>query len=188
MKKIIGLIILVLSLFPHPVFADEEFTIWTNQTFLPANGVAFGDRETIATSSEITNPNDYSSLNILIRYQEFIPDADGAPVSYNVYAIIEGKMLTGEWIPVHHQGNGINSLKDAPFRIMTITPHYKNEYTVQYGSHKLAEFYIVSGHLMKAFRIIVMNSDPTGDNPLTSIRFRGVGRKFGREFVPAGAP
>ena len=194
MKKLISLIILIFLLLPQSVFADEEFSIWTNQTFLPANGSEFLDREKIVTSSEITNPNDYSSLNILVRYLEFIPDSDDGPVSYDVQAIIEGKMLTGEWIPVHYQTNGINSLKDAPFRILTISPDFgiakepANNYTVKHGAYKLAQFSVVGGHLMKAFRVIVINNDPTGETPLTSIRFRGIGRKFGREFVPAGQP
>ena len=188
MKRFIGLVVLVFLLFSQAVFADEEFYLWMNQTFLPSNGVAFVDRETIATSPIIENPNDYSSLNIIMRYQEFIPDADDGPVSYNVQVFIEGKMLTNEWTPVHHQINGINSLKDAPFRILTITPNFSNEYTAQFGANKLSQFYIVSGHLMKAFRVIIMNSDPTGEHPLTSLRLRGFGRKFGREFVPAGAP
>lgn len=195
MKKFIGLIILSVLLFSQSVFADEEFFVWTNQTFIPQGGQpSFGDRAIIATSAEITNPNDFSSLNILIRYTEFIPDADDGPVSYNVQAIIEGKMLTGEWIPVHYQTNGINSLKDAPFRMMTIVPDFSiakepgNNYTVKHGMNKLAQFSITGGHLMKAFRIVLMNNDTTGENPLQSIRLRAIGRKFGREFVPAGQP
>lgn len=188
MKKFIGLMVLAFLLFSQAIFADEEFYLWTNQTFLPANGVAFGDMEIIATSPIIENQSDYSSLNIVMKYQGFIPDAKDGPVSYNVQVFIEGKMLANEWTPIYHQVNGINSIKDAPFRILTITPNFNNEYTSQFGANKLSQFYIIGGHLMKAFRVVIMNSDPTGDNPLTSITLRGFGRKFEREFVPAGAP
>lgn len=195
MKRFIGLFVLACLLFSQPVFADEEFTVWIGQQFIPQGGQpSFGDRAIIATSAEITNPNDFSSLNILVRYIEFVPDSKDGPVSYNVQAVIEGKMLTGEWIPVHYQTNGINSIEDAPFRILTIVPDFSiarepgNNYTVKHGTNKLAQFYITGGHLMKAFRVVLMNNDPTEEFPLESIRLRAIGRKFGREFVPAGQP
>ena len=195
MKKIIGLVVAVVLLFSQAVFADEEFSVWASQTFVPQGGQpTFSDKAIIAISPVITNPNDFSSLNVVLRYESFIPDAKDGPVSYNVYAIIEAQFLVGEWTPIHNQVNGINSFEDAPFRILTIVPEFTitkepgNNYTINFGSNKLSQVSVVGGHLIKGFRIVLRYDDPDGTTPLQSIRLSAYGRKFGREFVPAGQP
>ncbi|HDZ27014.1 hypothetical protein LCGC14_1048820 [marine sediment metagenome] len=193
MKRFIGLICFLILLFAQTVFADDEFTIWTNQTFLPANGVSFVDQELIATSNEIMNLSDYSSLNIIIKYETLVPDESTGAATYTVQAVIENSIV-GNWIPILTQSQGIKNTKSFPVRILTMIPEFNmvrqpgNNYGIQAGLKKLARVTIAAGHLTSKFRVKLFHKDDQGGFPLTSITVSAFGRMFGREFVPAGTP
>ena len=190
--KNLFLTILFFVLFTAQAFADEEFTLWTSQTFTPANGVSFVNNEVVATSAEISNANDYSSLNVIMRYETLIPDESTAAATYQVQALIENN-IAGRWIPVLSQSQGIKNTTLFPVRILTLVPEFNmvrqpgNNYGITVGAERLSRITIAAGHLTSKFRVKIITTSE-GSFPLTSITVSGFGRKFNREFVPAGTP
>ena len=170
----------------------EDFNIWLSLNFIPCVPY-FADKEVIAQSPPIINADGYTSFDLVIRYEVLTPDSASAPASYNVYTIIESAYLVGEWTPVHYQFEGINSISDAPFRMMTMTPHYNmpkpdgNSNEIKEGLTKKTMISLISGRLTGAFRIRLVNSDPTGTAPLTAIRATAYGRMFDKP-SPPGMP
>ncbi len=191
--KSLFLAVLFSVLFTAQAFADEEFMLWTSQTFTPSNNVSFVDNEVIATSAEISNANDYSSLNIVIRYETLVPDEATAGATYTVSALVENNIM-GQWVPVLIQSQGIRNTTSFPIRILTMVPDFNmvkqpgNNYGIQTGTKRLARISIAAGHLTSKFRVKLVHRDEFGSFPLTSITVSGFGRKFNREFVPAGTP
>ena len=191
--KNLFLAVLFFVIFTAQAFADEEFTLWTSQTFTPSNGVSFVDQEVIAISAEVSNANDYSSLNVVVRYETLIPDQATGAATYGVQALIES-YIAGQWIPVLNQSQEIKNTKFFPLRLLTMVPDFNmvrqpgNNYGVQTGPKRLLRITIAAGHLTSKFRVKLVHTDEFGGFPLTSITVSGFGRKFNREFVPAGTP
>lgn len=90
--------------------------LWTSQTF----EAPFTDDLIVSSDSfPVANKN---SLEVIVMFEDFSPEADTAAVNYRLQTIIERELATDVWIPIMAAFKRINGMSDPRQHVLTVTP------------------------------------------------------------------
>jgi len=150
------------------LFAAEDFTLWSSQTFTSFTGGV------VATSAEITNPSSFNSLKIFITYEDVEPDTCQCQIT----AVVEEELTTDIWVPIAVQHNIFGQEGSTPKRLLILSPQFvANPGTDIIVITPGGDIAISDTHGVApaTFRVRILVKSFT---QLTSLKLSAIGRKF----------